>query len=294
MATAPDETSELDAHLERLHKLRAVRRRLSGSTSVGALFAEAATIACDELGFDRAVVLAAERGTLTAGVSDALARDASDRLRRRVLAEPVSVGPETYEAELIRQSRLPATRRAPSRLAEALELSEYVIAPVAPEARTLALLVADRQAPPVHELEAAGATLLADLLAGALERLVLRLRQRELATDLQHLTASTQALMREMLESPVALPLEGQRPAFPLSGPIGVVSEDRLREILSEGEARIAALLVQGRSNREIADELILSPETVKATVARILRKLGASNRVEAVAMILRMLSPAG
>jgi DNA-binding CsgD family transcriptional regulator len=36
---------------------------------------------------------------------------------------------------------------------------------------------------------------------------------------------------------------------------------------------------------------LILSPETVKATVARILRKLGASNRVEAVATILRQLS---
>jgi DNA-binding CsgD family transcriptional regulator len=51
-------------------------------------------------------------------------------------------------------------------------------------------------------------------------------------------------------------------------------------------------LLVQGRSNREIADELILSPETVKAHVARILRKLGASNRAEAVSLIFRAGAP--
>jgi DNA-binding NarL/FixJ family response regulator len=49
---------------------------------------------------------------------------------------------------------------------------------------------------------------------------------------------------------------------------------------------------VQGRSNREIADEIFMSQETVKASVARILRKLGAANRVEAVTTILRFGAP--
>jgi DNA-binding CsgD family transcriptional regulator len=271
-----------------------MRRRLSGAPSVGALFATAATLACETLGFERAVVLSVEQGVLSAAVTDTLPSDESDRLRRRVLADPLAVPTDSYEAELIRQNRsspTAKTAKAASVVAEALALGEYVIVPIAPETRTLALLVADRTRPAVEPIDAAIVALFADVVAGTLERLVLRMRQQELATDLQHLTASTQALMREVVESPVTLPLsDGQRPAFPLSGPIGV-SEDRLRELLSEGEARIASLLVQGRSNREIADELILSPETVKATVARILRKLGASNRVEAVATILRQLS---
>jgi LuxR family transcriptional regulator, regulator of acetate metabolism len=268
-----------------------MRRRLSGAPSVGALFATAATLACETLGFERAVVLSVEQGVLSAAVTDTLSSDESDRLRRRVLADPLPVPTDSYEAELIRQSRSSPAAKTASVVAEALALGEYVIVPIAPETRTLALLVADRTRPAVEPIDAAIAALFADVVAGTLERLVLRMRQQELATDLQHLTASTQALMREVVESPVTLPLsDGQRPAFPLSGPIGV-SEDRLRELLSEGEARIASLLVQGRSNREIADELILSPETVKATVARILRKLGASNRVEAVATILRQLS---
>jgi LuxR family transcriptional regulator, regulator of acetate metabolism len=233
-----------------------------------------------------------EQGVLSAAVTDTLASDESDRMRRRVLADPPPVPTDSYEAELIRQSRSSPAAKAPSVLAEALALREYVIVPIAPETRTLAVLVADRSRPAVEPVDAAIVALFADVIASTLERLVLRMRQQELATDLQHLTTSTQALMREVVESPVTLPLsDGQRPAFPLSGPIGVVSEDRLRELLSEGEARIASLLVQGRSNREIADVLILSPETVKATVARILRKLGASNRVEAVATILRQLS---
>ena len=133
----------------------------------------------------------------------------------------------------------------------------------------------------------------ADVVAGALAHVVLRARQHELASELRHFTVSTQALMKETLEAPVMLPRsDGQRPAFPLAALITTASEDWLRERLTEAETRIASLLVQGRSNREIADELILSQETVKTRVARILRKLGASNRAEAAAIMLRHIEP--
>jgi DNA-binding NarL/FixJ family response regulator len=92
-----------------------------------------------------------------------------------------------------------------------------------------------------------------------------------------------------MLEAPVTLPSSRrERETFPLAAPVSPHAGG-LRRRLTESEARIAALLVTGRSNREIAAELFLSPETVKATVARILRKLGVSNRVAATTMIMQL-----
>jgi DNA-binding NarL/FixJ family response regulator len=57
---------------------------------------------------------------------------------------------------------------------------------------------------------------------------------------------------------------------------------------LSDRERQIAARLVQGLTNKEIAEELFLSTETIKSYVARILRKLGARNRVQAAVLLAR------
>ncbi len=42
-------------------------------------------------------------------------------------------------------------------------------------------------------------------------------------------------------------------------------------------------LVAQGRSNREIADDLFIGAETVKTHVGNILAKLGARDRIQAV-----------
>jgi DNA-binding NarL/FixJ family response regulator len=57
---------------------------------------------------------------------------------------------------------------------------------------------------------------------------------------------------------------------------------------LSEREHQIAARLVEGLTNKEIAEQLFLSTETIKSYVARILRKLGARNRVQAAVLFAR------
>ena len=57
---------------------------------------------------------------------------------------------------------------------------------------------------------------------------------------------------------------------------------------LSERERQIAVLLVQGMTNKEIAEQLFVSTETIKSYVARILRKLGARNRVQAAVLLAR------
>jgi DNA-binding NarL/FixJ family response regulator len=56
---------------------------------------------------------------------------------------------------------------------------------------------------------------------------------------------------------------------------------------LSPREKDIVEFLVQGRSNKEIADQLCLSSDTVKAHLQHIFRKLGVSSRLEAVVFLL-------
>lgn len=57
---------------------------------------------------------------------------------------------------------------------------------------------------------------------------------------------------------------------------------------LTEREREILVLLVEGKTNGEIAAELTLSPGTVRFHVSNILSKLGVSNRTEAVSMALQ------
>ena len=52
---------------------------------------------------------------------------------------------------------------------------------------------------------------------------------------------------------------------------------------LSRREREVLALVAEGRSNREIAEELIISENTAKYHVAQLLNKLGAGSRAEAV-----------
>jgi LuxR family maltose regulon positive regulatory protein len=59
---------------------------------------------------------------------------------------------------------------------------------------------------------------------------------------------------------------------------------DQLPDPLSEQELRVLGLIVAGKTNREIADELFISVGTAKWHVHNILQKLGVSNRSQAAA----------
>jgi two-component system, NarL family, response regulator LiaR len=57
---------------------------------------------------------------------------------------------------------------------------------------------------------------------------------------------------------------------------------------LSPRELEVLTLIVEGRSNPEIAAALYLSPNTIKTHVRGILNKFGVSDRVQAAVLAVR------
>jgi DNA-binding NarL/FixJ family response regulator len=58
---------------------------------------------------------------------------------------------------------------------------------------------------------------------------------------------------------------------------------------LTPREAEVLALVAAGRSNRQIAEALFISPKTASVHVSNILAKLGVATRVEAAAVAHRL-----
>ena len=63
---------------------------------------------------------------------------------------------------------------------------------------------------------------------------------------------------------------------------------DRKAETLTAREVEVLQLLAFGHTNKDIADQLFISPDTVKTHLEHIFEKLGASDRTAAVAEALR------
>lgn len=85
-----------------------------------------------------------------------------------------------------------------------------------------------------------------------------------------------------------AAPASAASPASALS-PAPRPAPVTLAEPLTDREAEVLVLLADARSNAEIASALFIGEATVKTHVSRILQKLGARDRVQAVVTAHRM-----
>lgn len=63
---------------------------------------------------------------------------------------------------------------------------------------------------------------------------------------------------------------------------IDILIKDKVGRKLTEREREVLQLVVDGKTNNEIADELLISVHTAKAHVCAILEKMGVSDRVQA------------
>jgi DNA-binding NarL/FixJ family response regulator len=292
------EQSELTlaARAHRFSTLARMRVALNTCDEVGELFGQAAECVRLCLGFDRAVVLDCERGQLTANTTASLWDDRSERLRQAMLAAPIQLAAGTAEATVVRDgTTLPSATRARSALADQLALTSYVIAAISVEGRTLAVLVADRCEDPPDALDVALIAACADIVSVVVERIVIRARTAELSAEIRYLTESARALMTEATQAPICLPVAGNRGNVVFASDRGFTPATRLPDgegALSGREGEIAAKLASGSSNREIAEQLFLAESTVKGAVARIMRKLDASNRAEAAVRYLQLSQP--
>ncbi len=104
----------------------------------------------------------------------------------------------------------------------------------------------------------------------------------------------------ELTDAPVTLATGTTPPPLPpqqLEHPAPAEGRDDrvvFEGLLTRRELDVLRLLAEGKANKAIASELVISDGTVKFHVNSILRKLHAANRAEAVSTYLRLLGMRG
>jgi LuxR family transcriptional regulator, regulator of acetate metabolism len=167
--------------------------------------------------------------------------------------------------------------RSPRALADALAWEAYVVVAIALGGQTIGLLHGDatNSGRRVDALDLQVASLYADGLAGAFERAALR-----------------ETLRRHREEQRLAVQwMSGRLGDAAVDDDAGVAldgASDSNLAALTQRELEVLQLLVRGRTNRAIAEDLLISEGTVKYHVKNVLRKLQATSRADAVARYLR------
>lgn len=168
-----------------------------------------------------------------------------------------------------------------------------VAAPVCPQDVAIGLLVADRGRDSElsdHAVDRDTIAVVAEGVGLAVERADLRGRLQAQRRHIRRLALTGDALLTELCETPTVLAAAGssdfavlptQFRAGHQNGGVSTVASADSR--LSGRECEVLDLITEGLRNREIAGRLCITEDTVKSHVRRILRKLGASNRAEAV-----------
>lgn len=116
------------------------------------------------------------------------------------------------------------------------------------------------------------------LQAGAISYLLKNVSAEDLAAAIREAYAGRSTLAPEAIQA--LIQAEGTGPRHEPEGGEDLGLTPREREVL--------ALMVEGLTNPEIAERLVVSRSTAKAHVSNILSKLGVSNRAEAIALALQ------
>jgi len=87
----------------------------------------------------------------------------------------------------------------------------------------------------------------------------------------------------EELVSAIRLIMDGRRMYAPELVDIAYGDDDYMENPLTERESEVLSLVAEGKTTKEIAKELYLTPGTIRNYISSILEKLNVSNRIEAI-----------
>jgi DNA-binding CsgD family transcriptional regulator len=292
---------ELRQRLEALERVQVSLARLRELGPVSEILRHAAAELSDSSGLDRVMVSQVKEAALVP--VHAHFRDDPEGARAAVEAlrdEPLALEYPVPEAELMRRRRATivvssSNRRARPPLPVADGLS-YVAAPIVLDGAAIGFVHGAYAGRDVEELDRDAVWVIADGFAQVFERAVLRRRVREQRPQLRDLVAWTDAMAADLSEGAIALEVESEPAAVaarPAALPGSDVDGSRLADLLTRRELDVLRLMARGDSNKAIATELVVSEGTVKFHVKNILRKLRASNRVEAASRYLQLSQPA-
>jgi DNA-binding CsgD family transcriptional regulator len=275
---------------------------LRNATSTAAL-AERAPIEVRRIGFRRALFSKIDKGTWLA--SSAFAVDDHDFSTNLVAvgkANPRRLNGPLIESEMVRRctpvvvSDAQSNPRVHLQLVRYTETSSYVAAPVLAWGIPVAMVHADRDTDcEVDEFDRHMLGAYTEGLGLALERTQLMERLQVVRRATSEYSAGVNAIADDFtadILDAAGIALEacsgdraGVRPTFPTG---------EHNERLTPREWDVLRNLASGKTNAQIATGLFVTEGTVKSHVKHILRKLGATNRTEAVARYHRLSTAAG
>ncbi|OSC38965.1 LuxR C-terminal-related transcriptional regulator [Mycobacterium decipiens] len=168
----------------------------------------------------------------------------------------------------------------------------YVAAPVMPTGKVIGFLHADRlySGRTVDEIDRDTVWAFAEGFGYAYERTVLLERMRRLNAEVRHALASADEAARGLQDADLDLRKIEPVERGPAARSLAEV-QTRVMTMLTRREIEVLRLMAGGRTNQQIADELVISAGTVKSHVKRVLRKLHATNRAEAASAYVRLAS---
>lgn len=290
------------AHMAELVLIHEAIARLRECASPTELIDSAPSEVCRSCGFTRALVSRIGRSLWipeALAIVDGAGPDA-EQLQRCIRTTEIRLSHTLLESELVRRHvsvLVPDPSSDPRVYKPLVEVSgstSYVAAPIMLTERVIGVIHADRFGQEVAASleDRDNLRLFAEHFGLLYERAVLvqRLeRQRiKLRETLAHATAAVDGLFMADIElarneeTPELLPAQRSR------------ERSRMDALLTAREREVLELMTAGLTNHKIAEALVISEGTVKSHVKRILRKLHASNRAEAVARYLRLTAREG
>lgn len=166
---------------------------------------------------------------------------------------------------------------------ELLGSAHYLVAPVIIESQVVAIMHVSRgdEGLSVSDVDVLGTFAAAYSLLH--ERMLNTERVQHQRTSIARAAAGLTAEADRIAAAAISLEVECDNRAEPPT----IAPDSALVATLSERERQVFERLVLGAANAEIAEELVITVETVKTHVKRILRKIGAINRSEAIALYM-------